>query len=142
MSDSGGTVQTFTPPPQPNAASQDRGLTAADILGAPKTKPKPVEVPEWGGTVYVRVMSAGDNEAMSNGHRGSAVAKMLLMTLCDADGTLLFTVDQVPELDKLELPVAARLFTEAARLNGLSNEELEEAVASFGRAQESANSTE
>ena len=36
------------------------GLTKEQILAANDAAPVPVEVPEWGGTVSVRPMSAGD----------------------------------------------------------------------------------
>jgi hypothetical protein len=120
-------------------------LTREQILAArSKRKPVTVPVPEWGGDVLIRVLSAGDQATLaSNGHpQGEMPVRILLATLVNEQGKALFGEEDVPALMEEEFPIILRVFAEAARLNGLSTKELEEAMASFGTAQERRSSSE
>lgn len=79
--------------------------SAADVMAALDSDLKPVEVPEWKCTVYVRVLSAGDAMAL-----GEAVAKLgedvkgvhsiylnVAACLVDAKGVRLFTPEECIE---------------------------------------------
>ncbi len=113
-------------------------LTREQILAArSRRKPIPLEVPEWGGTVYIKVLSAGDQvEMSSNGHKDAELPVWLLAgCLVSEDGERLFTDEDVPGLLEEEFPIIMRVFSEAARHNGLSTKELDEAMQSFGTTQ-------
>src|SRR6266545_4701761 len=120
-------------------------LTREQILAAPsRQQPIPLEVPEWGGTVYIKVLSAGDQAAMSsNGHKEAEMPIWLLVgCLVSEDGKRLFTDEDVPALLEQEFPIIMRVFSEAARHNGLSTKELDEAMQSFGTTQAGGSSSE
>lgn len=79
------------------------GLTREQIL---RIKPRLVEidVPEWGGTVHVRLMSAGAREKMLRTYETTVKeykvqAELLVNTLCDSSGTPLFTLDDIDSLN-------------------------------------------
>src|SRR6266511_307714 len=113
-------------------------LTREQILAAPRKRaPVPFEVPEWGGTVYIKVLSAGDQVKMSSNGRAEAEMPIWLLVGClvSKDGARLFTDEDVPALLEEEFPVIMRIFSEAARHNGLSTKELDEAMQSFGTTQ-------
>src|SRR6266540_1372540 len=109
-------------------------LTREQILAArSRRKPIPLEVPEWGGTVYIKILSAGDQVALSsNGHKDVEIPIFLVAaTLVSEDGERLFTDEDVPLLLEEEFPIIMRVYREAARHNGISTEELDEAMQSF-----------
>ena len=100
------------------------GLSASQIISANDTKVEPVEVPEWGGTVYVRVLRGTDRDQFEewiNKEKDRAVrCRFLVLSLCDERGSLLFTPDQVSQLGEKSGDVLARVFDRAWDINYLS----------------------
>lgn len=101
------------------------GLTRDAILAAPDRPLEAVEVPEWGGTVYVRTMGADERDAFeerlgdqAKGLRGMR-ALLAVLTLCDAEGARLFTEDDLPALSAKSAAVLDRIAETAMRLNGI-----------------------
>jgi len=90
------------------------------------------------------VLSAGDQSKMSsNGHKEEEFPVWLLAScLVSKDGKRLFADEDVPALLEEEFPVVMRIFSEAARHNGLSTKELDEAMQSFGTTQAGDSSSE
>jgi len=115
-------------------------LTREQILAARNRedrKPVKVSVPEWGGDVYLRVLTVADQVNLSEGVKPAETPiQVLLMCLVDEQGTRIFGDEDGDELAKEEFPVVLRLFGEAAKLNGLTSKELEAAMAAFGQARD------
>lgn len=94
-----------------------------------------VDCPEWGGTVFVRTLSAAERDRWeircedlkTKGLLSNVRASLLVLTLCDADGKLLFTENDAVELGKKSAAVVDRLFDVARRLNGIGQEQVEAA---------------
>ena len=106
------------------------GLSASQILAANDTKVEPVDVPEWGGTVYVRVLRGTDRDQFEewvNKEKDKAVrCRFLVVSLCDDQGKLLFTPDQVAALGEKSGDVLARVFDKAWDINYLSAKSVDE----------------
>jgi len=109
------------------ALSKDQ-ILAADDMGLFE-----VEVPEWGGTVFVRVMSVGErdsyeNEWIVNKNKGveNFRSKFLQRVLCDEKGELLFTASEIDLLAKKSARVITRIWEAAMRHNALSDGDVEE----------------
>ena len=121
-------------------------LTREQILAARNRedrKPVKVSVPEWGGDVYLRVMTVGDQAALSEDVKPVDMpVQVLLHCLVDENGARLFTEEDADALAEEDFPLILRLFNEAAKLNGLTSKELEEAVAAFGQARDEQQSTD
>ena len=119
-------------------------LTREGILASRKgRKPVLLEVPEWGGEVYVRVLSAADQMVLSDGVEPKEMAiKVILHCLVDEDGERIFGDDDVDELAKEDFPVIMRVFGFVAKQNGLSTKELEEAMENFGPSPNGSKSSE
>ena len=106
-------------------------LTADGIFAANDQNLKPVEVREWGGTVYVRVMSVGEMEAYQREFAEKKEKmelwrpKLLVRCICDKDGKALFTHDQVEKLGTKSVKVMSRLFDLAMKHNAVTNEDVE-----------------
>jgi len=113
-------------------------LTKKDILGAEDLKTEDVEVPEWGGTVRVSMMSGTARDAYedsiiefdSNGkvtrNLSNARAKLCAASMVDDKGNLLFSEGEINKLGKKSAEALNRVFTAAQKLNALSDEEVEE----------------
>lgn len=112
-------------------------LSKDDILSADDLKAADVPVPEWGGTVRVRTMtgSARDEyeQVILNSRSGkkdenieNIRALMLVFTLVDDDGELVFSRDDVDALGKKSVKAMDRVFAKAAELNAMRDEDIEE----------------
>jgi hypothetical protein len=76
-------------------------LSKEDILATGSAKVEKIQVPEWGGEVYIRVMKS-------------------------AEGKRLFTDADAPVLGEKLAPALDRIFEAASKLNRLSKEDVEE----------------
>lgn len=110
-------------------------LTKDQILGIKDLQVEKVEVPEWGGHVFVRGMTGSERDAFEASVvdiRGSSQkinmvnvrAKLVSLTICDEDGNRLFEDADVIELGKKSALALQRLFDTAQRLSGLSNDDV------------------
>ena len=113
--------------------SEQKILTAGNIIDAEDTTVTCVEVPEWDGVVFVRVLSGGERdgfEAMirrsKDGVPDDIRAKWAALVLCDADGKRLFTDKDVDKLRKKSASALDRILTAGQRLNGMTNEDIVE----------------
>jgi hypothetical protein len=111
-------------------------LSRDQILGADDLKRELVEVPEWGGSVWVRTLT-GDKrdefEAIAIASKDDAGllrsgfrARFASWTVCDEDGELLFSDEDVAELGKKSASALDRVFTRAQKLNHLSDEDVDD----------------
>lgn len=108
-------------------------LTKDQILAADDLGLLEVNVPEWGGTLFLRVMTVGERDAyendwIQNKHRGveNFRAKFLQRVLCNAKGDLLFTAGELDLLAGKSARVMNRLWSLAMKHNALSDEDVEE----------------
>ena len=105
-------------------------LTASQILAADDTKTEAIDVPEWGGTVYVKTLRGTDRdsfeESLSKEKDKPFRSRFLVMTLCDEKGKLLFTADQVASLGEKSSLVLNRVFDKAWEINYLSPKAVDE----------------
>lgn len=102
------------------------------ILSALDWRREAVEVPEWGGTIYVREFSGADRDAFylevlrrkQHEGEGADVAGLttwlLVRTLCDEQGNLLFAPEDEAALAAKAAAVLNRLFLKAMEINGLA----------------------
>ena len=111
-------------------------LTREQILAAIDQKIEAVEVPEWGGLVYVRNMTGKARDKFERSRyrmHGKEVeiihentrASLLASSLCDANGTLIFQEADVEALGEKNGAILDRLFAIAQRLSGLRPEDVE-----------------
>lgn len=108
-------------------------LTAEQILAADDLGLKQVTVKEWGGDVFIRVMSVGERdsyERMWIGKKDSGVdnfrSEYLARVLCNEKGELLFSREQVEKLANKSGAVMGRLFDEAIKHNNMSEADVEQ----------------
>ncbi len=111
-----------------------RTLSAADILAVTMPAPVPVDVPEWGGRVFVRAMSGFERDAFELGMLGpdgkadkrNFRARLAAACLCDVNGHPLFTPADAVKLGAMHAAALSRVFDVAAELNGFTAGDVKE----------------
>jgi hypothetical protein len=108
-------------------------LTAEQILSADDLGLLRVHVKEWGGDVFVRVMSVGERDSYERlwiGRKDTGVenfrTQYLARVLCNEAGELLFSQEQTASLAKKSGAVMGRLFDTALRHNSMTEADVEE----------------
>lgn len=126
-----------------------RILNKEDILQARDVKIERVDVPEWGGTVCVRSLTAAERglieEAAANfkekkGKGGDSFArtftvKFASLAICDENGTRLFDDQGIAQLQQKNAAIVSRIANVAQRLSGFTKEEMEELEKNLSEAQ-------
>lgn len=110
-------------------------LTREAILAASDLKRELVEVPEWGGDVYISTMTGADRNAweqslVQGGGRvnlSNATARLVAACVTDENGQRLFSDADAEALGKKSAAALERCSKVAQRLNGLTSTELEQA---------------
>lgn len=109
--------------------TRDAVLTAQDL---PLEK---VDVPEWGGSVYVRGMSGVDRDSFEQslmvGGEFSSVnvrAKIVVRTACDENGQRIFTDADADAVGARNAAALTRIYEAGQRLSGMGAGALEDAV--------------
>lgn len=109
-------------------------LTREMILAANDLPVESVEVPEWGGSVYVKALSVEQREALEDvlfrqGKRDQFRAELVAMSAVDENGERLFLPEDVEQLRKKSFAAVERMFIAAKRLSaiGVRSEVNEEA---------------
>lgn len=115
--------------------AQNKTLSAADILAIDDLGREKIEVKEWNGHVYMRVLSMEEVESLTKdsadkggGKKEISNTKILAAVLCDEKGKLLFDEKQIADLGKKNSRVILKLVKEALRINGLDVEAEEKQV--------------
>lgn len=107
-------------------------LTRDQALAADDLRKEEVQVPEWGGSVFVRNMigtERDDYEAFFVNNKQpfkNIRARIAAATVCDEHGVLLFSVADVEALGKKSGAALDRIFDVAKRLSCLNKEDIDE----------------
>lgn len=126
--------------------AKSKTLSAAQIFEADDSSIEWVDVPEWGGGVFVKNMSGEERDAyeqscMKKDGREYAPsldnmrAKLLVQTVVDEDGKRLFTDSQVAKLGAKSARAIQRVYNVASKLNGITDADIEELAGNSEREQ-------
>jgi hypothetical protein len=113
-----------------------QALSREAILATPDAGRTQVEVPEWGGYVWVHVMSGTERDrwetdiikSSRDGKESTenTRAKLIVLTVRDDNGTPLFTSADVEALGRKHYAVLDRVIEESRRINRLTVKSMEE----------------
>lgn len=112
-------------------------LTREQILGVEDLGHEDVNVPEWGGVVRVGMLTGTERDAFEQvivvrqgkkTHMNLDNIRARLVALCvvDGDGQRVFSETDVKALGRKSAVALNRVFEVAQRLNGLTDEDMEE----------------
>ena len=112
-------------------------LTKAQILGVADLVHEDVDVPEWGGTVRVQMLTGAERDAFEQEivtRQGKRVqmnlanvrARLVALCLVDEEGQRVFGESDVKALGRKSALALNRVFEVAQRINGLTEQDIEE----------------
>jgi hypothetical protein len=121
-------------------------LTRDAILQAQDLPKELVEVPEWGGEVYVRTLTSAERDSFEQSiveQKGKSTkmnlsnlrAKLVALTVVDENGKRLFSDKDAELLGQKSAIALNRIFDVAQRLSALSQEDVEELTKNSENAQ-------
>ena len=104
-------------------------LTKDQILGAVDFKYEEVDVPEWGGSVRLRGLSASERDEFEASigvtqDLTNMRSRLVVNCLVDENGDKLFKSSEAKDLGKKNGLVINRLFDEVRKLSGMADEDL------------------
>jgi len=115
------------------------------ILAASDIRTVDVEVPEWGGTVRLRELTAAERDEFEQsvltrrGGQGVDIrgmrARLVAMCAQKEDGTAMFTADDAAALSKKSGFVMDRLAAAALKLSKLTDQDVKDLAVGFPGAQ-------
>lgn len=109
-------------------------LSKDQILQSEDRKTKTIEVPEWGGEVIIKEMSAFDRDEFESSLAGKNGgqnlknwrAKLAAVSIVDEKGSLLFSKDEILKLSKKSSKALNRIADAAIELNQMGDDTVEE----------------
>ena len=119
-----------------------KALSKEAILQQVDRKIEMVEVPEWGGVLYVRSLTGAERdqfEASIVERNGRDVrtnlrnlrARLVVLAACDEKGEPIFTPDDAEVLGTKNAAALDRIFSVAQRLSGLRDNDVQELAENF-----------
>jgi len=127
-------------------------LSKDQILAAEDLVTEDVEVPEWGGTVRVRMMTGAERDSFEDSltqTKGKNVktnlanlrARLVARTVVDEAGKRMFTDAEAGVLGQKSAAALDRVFEAARKLNGMTEKDVEELTEDFPEEDGGASST-
>lgn len=112
-------------------------LSREDILNVKDIMTKTVSVPDWGGSVIVKGLTGAQRNAFEQSlikgqgksakmNLDNAMAKLVALTIVDADGKRLFSQADIEALGQKSGKALAQVYTVASELSGLTEDDVEE----------------
>jgi len=107
------------------------------ILNAEDLPMERMDVPEWGGFVYVRTLTGAERDAFEDASikgRGrnrrfslrNVCARLVVMAVCDERGRRVFRDGDAERLGEKSAAALNRVYRVAARLSAISEEDIED----------------
>ena len=96
-----------------------KNLSRDEILAAPDLPRVPVDVPEWGGRVFVRALTVGEQDALfaEAGAEKGYNARLVAFCTVDENGGRLFVDADFAELEKKSAVALGRLIVAIGKVN-------------------------
>jgi hypothetical protein len=104
---------------------------AALLAAANQTKLEPLELPELGGTVYVKAMTAGEREQFEQDMTSNDLVKskkvratVFANSVTDENGNRLFTSDDIDSINSLPASIVSKVFDKSNEINGINTQQV------------------
>lgn len=95
-------------------------------------KVEKIELPEMGGEVYIKELTAGEREALekqmqSQTDKNAVRATVFVHSVCNADGELMFDVEDIEAIKQLPSRPVIKVFNRSNEINGITPEQVDTA---------------
>jgi len=114
-------------------------LTKKQILSADDLPKEKVEVPEWGGHVFVRTLTGAERDRFEqtlldgkNVNMANVRARLVVLTAIGDDGKRIFADTDANALGEKSASALDRVYGVAQRLNGLTAADVEDLAKNSG----------
>lgn len=124
-------------------------LNKEDILQVRDVKIEQVDVPEWGGAVFVRSITAAERgqieaaaatfkekKGRDDSFARTFTVKFASLAICDENGARLFEDKDIALLQQKNASAVSRIAAAAQRLSGFTKQDMEEMEKNSSEAQE------
>ena len=109
-------------------------LDRDSILNVVDLKPEVVEVPEWGGSLYIRMLTASERDKFEASCVGTGKkqnlsnirARLVVLCACDEAGERLFTDGDAEALGRKSAAAVDKVLGACSKLNGFSSQDIED----------------
>lgn len=104
-------------------------LDRSSILAAPDLPTISVDVPEWGGKVVIKALTAAQRDRFEisvAASKDNLRARLAVLSIVDPDGKPLFSEADASALGAKNAKALDRIFEAASKLNRLSDSDIEE----------------
>lgn len=127
-------------------------LSREAILAISDTQIETIDVPEWNTMVRVRGLTAAERDQFEgeivqrNGkdvrtNTKNIRARLVVLSVVDADGTRLFTYHDIATLGEKSAKALDRIFSKAMELSGLRDEDVAELAENFDETPDAGSSS-
>lgn len=95
-------------------------------------KVEKIELPEMGGDVYIKELTAGEREALekqmqSQTDKNAVRATVFVHSVCNADGELMFDVEDIEAIKQLPSRPVIKVFNRSNEINGITPKQVDTA---------------
>ena len=114
-------------------------LTKEQIFQCTDIKIEKLHIEAWGGDIYVRSMTGTERDKFESSNvvkdrktqtydvrMENLRARLVVLTVCDETGGRIFTDEDAKEIGRKNAAVIAQIYDVAARLSGITKEDIEE----------------
>ena len=109
-------------------------LSTDDILNCNDSTIDPIDIPEWGGSAFIRTMTGTERDSwemyaskqMEKVNGVNIRAKLACISLCDEAGKRMFGDGQIDALAKKSAKALNRVYEASLQLNKLSDDDIEQ----------------
>jgi len=122
-------------------------LTREETLAADDLEARDLCIPEWGGWVRIRTLTAAEKDDLeigmvmdtTNGKVGETKrldnirARFVAAAMVDQEGRKMYSARDIKALGKKSARALSRIFTAVQEMNGISDDDVEEMEKNFGR---------
>ena len=126
----------------PQPAPAKKFLSARDVLDLPSLVIEELDVPEWGGVVRVKMLTAKERDdfeasmvVMKKGqptpNTANARARLVQLAVVDEEGKQLFTKHDIQTLGNLPAAGLQRVFNKINEMSAISEDDLKELEEDF-----------
>lgn len=117
-------------------------LTKEQILNANDSKIEAIDIPEWGGQVFIRTISGTERDnfeqSIIKGKETDLTnlrAKFCVLVICDENGNRIFNDNHVSVLGKKSAAALDRIFDAGRKMNGMTDSDVKELEKNSGTIQ-------
>lgn len=111
-------------------------LNKDQIFAAQDLQVSYIDIPEWGGQIKVKEMSAADRiefekQQSSDLKPSEMIVRLVLMTCVDDNNQRIFSNDDLQALEQKSPSILLKIFNESMKINILNSEKIEEKAENF-----------